>query len=134
MIDARMFAAAVLGAAVLVGCSDPDPVTESHQGRLEDGDSVLEQDNSLYDEYTFRAAEGWNINVAMNSGEFDTYLHLLDPDGNTIMQNDDVEAGNTNSAISTTAPRSGEYKVLANSLDSSNRGAYTLTINAQPAQ
>lgn len=134
MTNARIFAAVALCVAALVGCSKPEPVNQSHEGRLEEGDSVLEQDNSLYDEYTFRADEGWNINVAMNSGEFDTYLHLLDPDGNTIMQNDDTAAGNTNSSISTTAPKAGEYTVLANSLDSSQNGAYTLTINAQPAE
>lgn len=133
-MNARIFAAAASAAALLVGCSGPEPVNETHQGTLEEGDEVLEQDNSRYDEYSFRAKEGWNISVAMNSEAFDTYLHLIGPDGNTIQQNDDVAAGNTNSQITATAPASGEYKVIANSLSQGEQGAYTVTISAQPGQ
>lgn len=125
---------AVFPIFAIAGCGDPDPVDETHRGRLEEGDSVLEQDGSFYDEYAFKAAEGWNITVSMNSGEFDTYLHLIDPDGNQIATNDDVAAGDSNSRITVTAPSSGEYKVLANSLSGGQTGAYTLTIRAQPAQ
>jgi serine protease Do len=131
---ARFTIALTVGGFVLAGCGSPDPVNETHQGALEDSDPRLQQDNSLYDEYKFKAAEGWNINVAMNSDAFDTYLHLLDPDGNTIQQNDDVAAGNTNSQITAAAPKSGEYTVYANSLSQGETGAYTLTISAQPGQ
>ena len=133
-MSARIIAAIVLAGSVAFGCGSPDPVNQTHQGRLEESDPRLEQDNSLYDEYKFRAAEGWNITVAMNSGEFDTYLHLVDPDGTTISQNDDVAAGNTNSQITMAAPKGGEYTVIANSLSQGETGAYTLTITAQPGQ
>ncbi len=133
-MTARTILTAALCAAALTACSKPEPVNQTHQGRLEEGDQVLEQDNSLYDEYTFRADEGWNISIAMNSGELDTYLHLIGPDGDTLAQNDDVASGNTNSQVTATAPKAGEYTVLANSLSSGEAGAYTLTISAQPAQ
>jgi serine protease Do len=125
----------VLVGPVLLACGSPAPVNRTEQGRLQTGDSVLQQDNSLYDSYTFEAAEGMRITLTMTSTEFDTYLHLLDKDGNQIAQNDDnAAAGGTgamagkNSQIIHTAPYSGTYTVYANAYQQGNQGAYTLNI------
>ena len=116
-------------AGFLTACSKPEPINENHTGELVEGDSVLEVDNSLYDEYAFKAAEGMTITVTMTSEAFDTYLHLIDPGGNQIATNDDADAaGGTNSQIVHTAAATGEYKVYANSLSSGENGAYSLNI------
>ncbi len=119
----------------LVGCS-PDPVNETHQGELATGDSQHAHDQSFYDEYKFKAAEGWNITVTMTSDAFDTYLQLRQEgveDEVFLEENDDVVSGNTNSTINITAPASGTYVVWANSLRANETGPYTVTISAQPA-
>jgi len=111
-----------------VGCS-PDPIDETHQGRIEDGDTVLEQDGSLYDEYTFRAAEGMKIVITMDSTELDPYLILLGPDGNKVGENDDVAPpDDTNAKIEMVAPAAGTYRVIANTYEKGQLGAYTLRI------
>jgi hypothetical protein len=125
---------ALVTMAVLGGCS-PDPVNETHQGRLEAGDPTHHQDSSFYDEYTFKAKEGWQITVNQTSTEFDSFLHLMrngDDDWNE--QNDDVEAGNLNAQISIIAPATDTYTVWANTRAAGETGAYTVTIAAQPVQ
>jgi serine protease Do len=120
--------------AFAFACSKAEPIDETHEGALEDSDSVLEDDGSFYDHYSFRAQEGWQIEVSMESDEFDTYLLLVKGSEATmsaedlVQQNDDVGGGNTNSAISVAAPASGTYTVIANSFTAGETGAYTLRI------
>lgn len=119
----------------LAGCSEPEPISETHQGRIEQGDQVLPVDNSLYDPYSFEAAEGMTITATLVSTDFDAYLHLVDAADNLLVQNDDDatmgEGHNgqmTNSKVTFVAPTTGKYSVWANALDASHTGAYTLTI------
>jgi hypothetical protein len=60
--------------------------------------------------FTFAAHAGDRININASSSEFDTIIHLFDSEGIRIAVNDDLGAGNTNSAIqSFTVPADGEY-------------------------
>ena len=111
----------------LVGCS-VDPIDETHAGRIENGDSVLEQDGSLYDEYTFSAGEGMKIVVTMDSTEIDPYLILLNPEGDKVGENDDISAENRNAKIEMVAPARGSYRVIANTYEKGQLGAYSLRI------
>lgn len=122
-----------LVALALAGCSDPEPYDQTHNGNLEDSDPRVEQDNSPYDEYTFDAAEGWTITAEMRSDNFDTYLWLIGPSGNSLMQDDDGLGEGTNSRITYTAPEKGTYTVRCNSYDGQGRGTYTVHITARPA-
>jgi len=124
--------------AFAFACAKTEPVDETHQGTLEDGDSVIEHDDgSFYDHYTFRAKEGWQINITMSSDDFDTYLWLVQASTDTfsedavLIQNDDADG--TNSAISLAAPVTGPYTVIANSFAAGETGAYTLRIVANEA-
>ena len=124
----------------LVGCSKPEPISETHTGSIATGDTVLQTDNSLYDAYPFKAAEGMTITATMTSTEFDTYLHLIDSQGNQIAQNDDdatMGAGpggaQTNSKIVFTAPSTGDYQIYANAFRAGETGNYTLTITTTAA-
>lgn len=105
-----------------------EPILEE-QGSLDDGDTVLQSDGSLYDEYTFVGQAGQQVVVTLESNAFDTYLIVLDPTGNALDQNDDISEENFNSELALTLPSDGTYTVIANSYDSTGRGAYTLTIN-----
>lgn len=98
------------------------------QGRLDVNSPVLEEDNSLYQDYSFQGTSGQTVTITMESNEFDTYLILMDSGGQVIGQNDDATPNSTNSMITVTLPRSGTYRVIANAYDRNGRGQYILTI------
>jgi hypothetical protein len=112
----------------------PAEIDRSTSGTLEPGDRVLDADNSLYDEHTFVAGAGYTITVDMESAAFDTFLHLRGPDGRDLQQNDDVAEGNLSSRIVMVAPTTGQYTVLANSLEAGMTGPYTLRITTRAPQ
>lgn len=91
------------------------------------GDSVEDRvTNDRGDRWTFSGREGDEVWIEMTSDEIDTYLELLDPDGNVVTENDD--AFGTNSLIEDTVLlESGRYTIVARSYDG-ERGAYTLSL------
>ncbi|MDY6782848.1 MAG: CAP domain-containing protein [Cyanobacteriota bacterium] len=110
--------------------SNPSPTSVSlvEQGVLEAGDSVIPQDGSLYDVYTFEGREGQAVTVSLSSADFDTYVILLDSEGRAIAENDDLTPDNTDSGFSITLPRTGTYRAVVNAYDAQGRGQYTLTV------
>ena len=121
-------AVAVFG---LCACSKPEPINETHQGVIEDGDHTLSTDQSKYDEYSFRAAEGMQITLTMSSTAVDSYVHLIDKDGNQLVHDDDSGGGanGRDARVTFTAAYTGEYKAYANTAGAAERGAYSLVIN-----
>lgn len=98
------------------------------QGQLDINSPVLQEDNSLYQDYSFQGTRGQTVTITMESNEFDTYLILMDSDGQVIEQNDDATPNSTNSQITVTLPQSGTYRVIANAYDRNGRGRYILTV------
>ena len=115
-------------------CNTDTPlvVGQSFNGALTSGDCHL-SDGTYIDFYSFSGSAGQPIAVSMNSSVFDTYLYLLDADGNIVDQNDDT--GNTSdSRIPVdggviTLPSTGTFYIGANSYDSNTFGAYTISLN-----
>lgn len=98
------------------------------QGALEEGDLVLPQDGSLYDEHTFEGRAGQSVAIDLESADFDTFLILLDPQEQIVGQHDDVSQDNFNSTLNVSLPVDGTYTVIANGFDSNSRGRYQLLI------
>lgn len=126
-----LIATLTLASLALAGCSDPDPYDQELEGTLEDGDSVVEEDDSRFDDYTFEAKAGWTLTAEMRSEAFQPYLWLFGPSGQSLMQQ--ASLGNNTVTVTHTATESGTYKVRANSVDGTGRGAYTVHITAGPA-
>jgi hypothetical protein len=99
------------------------------QGALQASDGQLEDDNSHYDIYTFPGRAGQQVTITMTSREIDSYLWLLDPQGNSLIQDDDG-AGGTDARIVYTLPVDGTYTIVANSYDGGVLGRYTLQASA----
>lgn len=118
----------VLSANGLAAIAQTPPLIQE-QGVLEEGDSILQSDGSLYDQYTFEGEEGQSITISMESDEFDTYLALIDPEQKVIAENDDVSQDDQNSAFTVTLPSNGTYVVIANGFDSNSRGQYSIEAN-----
>lgn len=99
---------------------------ETHQGRLETGDEVLEE-GEYFDRYTVAAEAGQTVIVDLRSPAFDTYLILDGPEG-FREENDDWADDTMHSHIEMVAPADGEYSVLVTTFLAEEVGSYTLEI------
>jgi uncharacterized protein YfaP (DUF2135 family) len=90
-----------------------------------------------YQAYTFQAAANDLVTISMDaqSGSLDTFLVLLDVNGNTIRFNDDLGQGFTDAVLSNVLlPAAGTYTVIATRYGieiGGTEGDYVLTISAQ---
>ncbi|HEY9647496.1 MAG TPA: trypsin-like peptidase domain-containing protein [Chroococcidiopsis sp.] len=116
-------------AAGMANPAQPITLGAAVQGRLTSESNVLPADDSYFDAYTFEGRAGQQIDITMSSGQVDSYLILLAPNGENLLQDDD-SGGGTNARITTTLPTSGTYTVLANSYTAGEVGAYSLQVNA----
>ena len=96
-------------------------------GELTDTDEVLASDNSYFDVYLVQGTANQTLTVSVTSNAFDTFLMLVDGEGNSIAQNNDISSSNSNSSLTTTLPRSDLYLVIVNGADSDSRGSYRVT-------
>lgn len=96
------------------------------QGALQAGDSVIPIDGSFYDQYTFTGQAGQTVTLWMQSSEFDTYLAVVDANGQVLAENDDLNSSTTNSAITLTLAEDGIYTIIANTSAGGETGQYVV--------
>ena len=99
------------------------------RGALEDGDRVIADDGSLYDFYPIEGKKGDSFTISLESDEFDAFVALVDSNGNTIGENDDISQSDSNSQIDVTLPADGVYNVIVNTYDREGKGEYVLTVS-----
>ena len=122
-----------LGAAQPVGAVDvPLELGSIIDGTLEAGDQQLAVDGSYYDVYTFNGTAGQQVIIRMTSQTLDSYLVLLDPTGNSLIQDDDG-GGNLDAQIVYTLPVNGRYTIYANAYSANQTGAYRLEVQTATA-
>lgn len=120
--------ALVAGVLPSAACGQTDLVDQTHSGELTATDSRHPSDQSSYDEYTFEADKGYAVDIELTSESFDTFLHIIGPEGED-WQNDDRAGDNWNSRRQFTATSSGTYRVWANSHRPDAEGPYELRIH-----
>ena len=98
------------------------------RGVLEEGDSLIPADGSLYDSYPLLGRAGQSLTIALESEDFDAYLAIQDPQGKIIGESDDTDQSDTNPTLTITLPSDGLYRVIVNAYDAKGRGQYTLTV------
>jgi WD40 repeat protein/energy-coupling factor transporter ATP-binding protein EcfA2 len=73
---------------------------------------------------------GQLLNVELKSEDFNTFLYILSPKNEIVADNDDIgyyiDSYNSNSALSTPLPVSGEYKIIVTSASPITTGTYSL--------
>ena len=114
----------------------PEPVTNSdsqlletiEKGTLEEGDDVIPNDGSFYDSYPLDGSAGDSFTIILESQDFDTFLAIMDREGNIIEQNDDINEEDSNSRLKITLPDNGSYSVIVNAYDQGGKGSYVLTV------
>ena len=99
------------------------------RGSLEKGDRVIADDGSLYDFYPLEGKAGDSFTIYLESDEFDAFVALVDSQGNTIKENDDISESDSNSRIRVTLPEDGTYNIIVNTYDQQGTGKYVLTVS-----
>jgi hypothetical protein len=100
-------------------------VAARHVGSL-DNDSPRAYNGKRFARYEFEGEAGETVTIQLKSNQFDAMLHVSNPDGSNLAQDDDGGDG-TNSMAITTLPESGTYAVYVTSLADS-QGEFELTI------
>ncbi|MGK7937162.1 MAG: PPC domain-containing protein [Xenococcaceae cyanobacterium] len=103
-------------------------VEKIQQGKLEEGDTVIPNDGSFYDSYPIEGIAGDYFVISVESQDFDTFLAIMDAEGNILGQNDDISETNSNSRLKITLPNNGVYNVIVNAYDRGGKGSYLLTV------
>lgn len=98
------------------------------QGNLKPGDSVITDDRTFYDQYKFSGSKNQSIKIYLESQDFDTYLMLLDAQGNKLAENDDRGEDSSNSFLHVTLPKQNTYRVVVNSYQPQSQGNYNLRV------
>ena len=120
------------------GCGTPTPISfgQTINGSLASTDCRFPTGGDHFsDAYTFTGTAGQQISISMSSSAFDTFLHLVGPNG-AIVSTDDDGGGGTNSRIPSgsgflTLPASGTYTIQASSFSSNTSGIYSLSLTTQ---
>lgn len=80
------------------------------------------------DSYRFSGREGQRIRIDMSSTEFDTYVELFDAGHTSLGEDDDGGAEGTNSRLTFTLPRTGDYFIEARAFSEAT-GGYSLSVS-----
>jgi hypothetical protein len=97
-------------------------------GILQEGDETIPNDGSFYDSFPIEGSAGDSFTITLESSEFDTFLAIMDGDGNIIEQNDDISEKDSNSRLEITLPGNGTYSVIVNAYDKGGKGNYVLKV------
>ena len=114
-------------------CTDFHPCQSCEIGRLTcseafsgvlDGRDCLLQDGTLYEAWSFSLSERRQLDLSLESEEFDAFLILVDTECGVIESNDDCAEQETNACLSTVLEQ-GSYFVLVNTFGAGS-GPYDL--------
>jgi len=98
---------------------------QSMRGRLEPGDVLMGSDSTYADIWQLQGTAGQNVAIELSSGDFDTYLQLLDATGKVLAES----AGHPNSGLAFTLPTTGTYQIVVNNNGTQRKtGSYILTV------
>lgn len=105
---------------------------ETANGELDEGDAVLDSDQSFYELWTYQGQAGEQLRISMTADEFDTYLAIGRMDGGEFEEIATMDDGGegTNSLLEVTLPSAGEYVIRANSFGADETGTYTLRVES----
>jgi hypothetical protein len=100
--------------------------------RLEDILQLAEPDRNgnLLRTYDVPMVAGRRYYIDMESGEFATYMRLLDSAG-IVVAVDEGGPGSMNTRIAFEAPSTGIYRIVATSFEPNITGAYALTVREE---
>lgn len=105
---------------------------DARTGTLDDTDARISS-GEYRDLYSFDGRAGEQVVVELSSSDFDPYLVLTPPSGDSI-DNDDADNRVDLSRIELTLPVDGRYRVMVTSYQAGETGAYRLTVREDRRQ
>jgi hypothetical protein len=114
---------------VAINTETEDFSEKVEEGKLEQGDLVIADDGSLYDYYPMQGNAGESFTIHLESDEFDAFVALVDSNGKTVGENDDISQEDSNSELKVTLPEDGVYNVIVNTYDENGTGSYVLKVS-----
>lgn len=103
-------------------------LTKTVSGELSDADFQLSTGQYL-DVYSIKGKKGESISLGLNSSGFDSYLRILDRDGNVVQHDDDSGIGKDAVIQNFLLPETGSYFIWVSSVFAGEAGGYTLSLN-----
>ncbi len=128
----RIFTALVVGATLAAcGAGSGESIGEdgAYEGSLTQMSPRME-DGSAYVEHGITLEAGQQVEISLESDDFDAYIQVRDPN-NEVLGEDDDSGGGTNAHLMMMAPTSGRYTILANSFGPDEYGEYTMHIRRE---
>ncbi len=128
----RILGALALAAALAAcdtGSGDAIGEDGTYEGSLTQMSPRLE-DGSAYVQHSIDLEAGQQVDIMLDSYDFDAFLHVRDPN-DEIFAVDDDSGGDTNAHLTMIAPMSGRYTILANSYGPDEYGEYTMHIRRE---
>ena len=104
-----------------------DLSSEEWKGQLGKGDATLST-GEYVDTVEIKGTKGEEWTLDLRSSDFDPYLGLKMPSGET-MANDDFEGARNRSLLRFVLPESGDYEIQVTSYQAKENGAYVLTLD-----
>ncbi|KQW83932.1 PPC domain-containing protein [Brevundimonas sp. Root1279] len=105
-------------------------IGDTVQGQLTASDGKSTGD-ARADAYRFQGREGQRVRIDLTSSDFDTYLELFDGNRVSLSEDDDGGPEGTNSRVTFTLPRNGDYIIEARAFSEAT-GDYELAITEVP--
>ncbi len=105
----------------------PPIAAQQLAGTLAQGDTTLNS-GEFADTYPLQGVAGQQIEISLNSQQFDTYVAISGPGGFQQYNDDDTENNSRNSRLVATLPANGEYTIHVTSYAAGETGAYQLNI------
>lgn len=102
-------------------------VRDSIEGML-DADCPTLTEGEYYATYTITGAPGAWLTVQMSSAEVDSYLLLLDPDGDVVAQNDDADETTVDATLEVQLEQAGTYTIMCTTAAGGDVGRFVLTL------
>lgn len=128
----RILIALALGAALAAcdaGSGQSIGEDGTYEGSLTQTSPTME-DGSAYVEHSIRLEAGQQVDISLESDDFDAYIQVRDPN-NEVLGEDDDSGGGTNAHLTMLAPSAGRYTILANSYGPNEYGDYTLHVRRE---
>lgn len=123
-------AIAALLAVLAVSAQSPGEL-DAWQGSLGAADEQLGS-GEYYDATGIHLDPGERLLIGISSAEFDPYLIVVGPDGESALQEDDTPGHGLGVLVSFTAEQAGEHLIVVTSAYPGEAGGYQLTIRREP--
>ncbi|NDJ77631.1 MAG: hypothetical protein GYB65_15375, partial [Chloroflexi bacterium] len=108
---------------------DPETDQPVENQPISYGDTVIDFMAGNSDTYVFSGTAGDTVTISMESADLDSYLELLDADGNTLIYDDDGERGLSAQITAYELPASGDYTIVATTYNNEGSGDYRLRLS-----